>query len=69
MKPSMSVLVERSSPPSYHSVLAAPTARARASGLDSASLIGLDYTDPIVDHDAERKRSLAAYNALRAKAG
>lgn len=29
----------------------------------------IDYTDPIVDHDAERKRSLAAYNALRGKAG
>ena len=33
IKPSMSVLVESSSPSSYHSVLAAPTARARASGL------------------------------------
>ena len=32
MKPSTSVLVERSSPSAYHSVLAAPTALARASG-------------------------------------
>ena len=37
MKPSTSVLVERSSRPSYHSVLAAPTARARASGIDNSS--------------------------------
>ena len=37
MKPSTSVLVEHSSPSSNHSVLAAPTARARSSGFDSAS--------------------------------
>src|SRR5437763_6495127 len=55
MKPSMSVLVESSSPPSYHSVLAAPTARARASGLVSASarslcgIVTLAPTKPCLD--------------------
>jgi deoxyribodipyrimidine photolyase len=29
----------------------------------------IDYTDPIVDHDTERKRSLAAYDALRGITG
>src|SRR5215208_6068865 len=55
VKPSTSVLVERSSPPSYHSVLAAPTALARASGSDSASArslcgrVTLAPTNPCVD--------------------
>ena len=39
--PSTSVLVERSTPPSSHNVLAAPTARARSSGCDSASAASL----------------------------
>ena len=55
MKPSTSVLVERSSPPSYHSVLAAPTARARSSGFVSASarslcgMVTLAPTKPCVE--------------------
>src|SRR5476649_1977463 len=55
IKPSMSVLVEYSSAPSYHSVMAAPTARARSSGLVSASarslcgMVTLAPTKPWVD--------------------
>src|SRR6476469_3368439 len=55
IKPSTSVLVARNSPASYHSVLAAPTARARASGVDSVSArslcgrVTLAPTKPCVD--------------------
>jgi len=54
-KPSTSVLVERNSPLSIQSVLAAPTARARASGNDSASarslcgMVTLAPTKPCAD--------------------
>jgi hypothetical protein len=53
MKPSTSVLVEHSSPSANHSVLAAPTALARASGFDSASACSL--WGMVTDEAAERE--------------
>ena len=57
MKPSTSVLVDRSSPSSNHSVLAAPTALARASGTDSASALLLVRNGDVGADEAARRQT------------
>ena len=67
MKPSTSVLVERSLPLSSQSVLAAPTARARSSGSEAASAAVADLVYAPLETGllaAARKRGLPTADGL-----